>query len=74
MEKAEENDDNNKLTCFSKWSILCNLEYWKYIPLWHNLDVMHIERNLFEILIALMLYIKGKMKDDANEQRDLKNF
>ena len=40
----------------------------------HNLDVMHIEKNVCEILIALMLNTKGKTKDDANARRDLKHF
>ncbi|RVW85531.1 hypothetical protein CK203_044095 [Vitis vinifera] len=72
--EAEENGDADRLACFSKRSILYNLEYWKCIPMCHNLDVMHIEKNVCEILIALMLNTKGKTKDDANARRDLKHF
>ena len=65
-QEAKENDDGDRLACFSKRSILYNLSYWKYIPMRRNLDVMHIEKNVCEILIALMLKIKGKTKNDAN--------
>ncbi|XP_058100727.1 uncharacterized protein LOC131245347 [Magnolia sinica] len=69
----EQNDDAES-TCFLKRSILYDLEYWKDIPVRHNLDVMHIEKNVCEILIALMLNTTGKTKDDANARRDLKRL
>ena len=33
--------------CWKKKSIFFKLEYWKYFPIRHNLDVMHIEKNTF---------------------------
>ncbi|KAK1277268.1 hypothetical protein QJS04_geneDACA003339 [Acorus gramineus] len=55
-------------------SVLFDLEYWKYITVRHNLDVIHIEKNMCEILIALMLNTKGKTKDDVNARKDLKEL
>ncbi|XP_058084589.1 uncharacterized protein LOC131232380 [Magnolia sinica] len=69
---GQEQADDAESSCFLKRSILYDLEYWKDIPVRHNLDVMHIEKNVCEILIALMLNTTGKTKDDANARRDLK--
>lgn len=59
---------------FSKRSELYNLDYWKDIPVRHNLDVMHIEKNVCEILLAMMLNTSGKTKDDINARKDLEEL
>ena len=40
------------------------LSYWKNNLLRHNLDVMHIEKNVMDNIIGTLLDIKGKMKDN----------
>ena len=35
---------------------------WKTLMLRHNLDVMHIEKNVFDIIIGTLLNIEGKTK------------
>ena len=37
----------------------------------HNLDVMHIEKNICESLVGTLLNINGKTKDGVNSRRDL---
>ena len=37
----------------------------------HNLDVMHIEKNVFEQIINTIMSVKGKSKDDINSRKDL---
>ncbi|GJZ99266.1 hypothetical protein Tco_0671817 [Tanacetum coccineum] len=37
----------------------------------HSLDVMHIEKNVSESLIGLLLNIKGKTKDGINARKDM---
>ena len=75
VEKGDEEDENvDGLLCFYKRSIFFELEYWKHITMRHNLDVMHIEKNMCKNLIALMLNTKEKTKDNANARKDLKDL
>lgn len=39
----------------------------------HNLDVMHIEKNICESIISTVLH-NGKSKDGINARRDLKDI
>nr|XP_045088433.1 uncharacterized protein LOC109747017 isoform X3 [Aegilops tauschii subsp. strangulata] len=57
--------------CFKKKSIFFDLEYWEHNKLRHNLDVMHIEKNVFENLIGTLLDIDSKTKDGLNARLDL---
>ena len=62
--------DNN----WRKKSIFFELPYWSSNLLRHCLDVMHIEKNICEMLIATMLNVKGKTKDDLRSRRDLMDW
>jgi hypothetical protein len=59
------------------WSWMVSL--WKF-PYWHklkvrcNLDVMHIEKNICESLIATILNIPEKTKDTIKARLDLKDL
>ena len=61
----------NSTNCWKKKSIFLNLEYWKYLHVRHNLDVMHIEKNVCESIIGTLLNIAGKTKDGLNSRLDL---
>lgn len=41
------------------------------LDLRHNLDVMHIEKNVCDSIIGTLLNIKGKTKDGIESRRDL---
>jgi hypothetical protein len=45
-------------------SIFFRLPYWKDNLLRHNLDVMHIEKNVMDNILGTLLDIKGKSKDN----------
>ncbi|GJU89933.1 RNA-directed DNA polymerase, eukaryota [Tanacetum coccineum] len=47
---------------WSKRSIFWDLEYWPFLKLKHNLDVMHIEKNALEALLNTLLQ-NDKTKD-----------
>ncbi|KAK4397463.1 hypothetical protein Sango_1582900 [Sesamum angolense] len=49
-----------------------HLPYWKTHLIRHNLDVMHIEKNIFDNIFNTMMDIKGKTKDNFNAWKDLK--
>jgi hypothetical protein len=49
---------------WKKKSIFFKLLYWKDNLLRHNLDVMHIEKNVIDNILRTLLDIKGKSKDN----------
>ncbi|XP_074293337.1 uncharacterized protein LOC141620334 [Silene latifolia] len=54
-----------------KRCIFWELPYWKHLLLRHNLDVMHIEKNFFELLIHTVMDNKKKTVDNHNSRKDL---
>ncbi|XP_056685694.1 uncharacterized protein [Spinacia oleracea] len=54
-----------------KISILFQLSYWKHCSNRHNLDVMHIEKNVFDNVLGTLLDIPGKTRDHESARRDL---
>ena len=54
-----------------KKSIFYELPYWATIELKHNLDVMHIEKNVCNSLLGTLLADPHKSKDTDNARRDL---
>ena len=57
-----------------KQSIFWNLPYWKTNLIRHNLDVMHIEKNVFDNVFNTVMDIKGKTKDNIKARMDLKEY
>ncbi|XP_075473902.1 uncharacterized protein LOC142504951 [Primulina tabacum] len=56
---------------WKKKSIFFNLPYWRGLLLRHNLDVMHVEKNVCENIIGTMLNLKKKSKHGVNARKDL---
>ena len=56
---------------WNKLSIFFELPYWKSIYLRHNLDVMHIEKNICDSLFGTIMDISEKTKDGLAARRDL---
>ena len=56
---------------WKKRSIFFELPYWKSLYVRHFLDVMHIEKNVFESVIGTLLNIKGKSKDGLKAREDM---
>ena len=56
---------------FTKKSVFWQLPYWKILTVRHCIDVMHVEKNICESLIAALLQIKGQTKDGANPRMDM---
>lgn len=53
-------------TPWKKKSIFFSLPYWQHLLMCHNLDVMHIEKNVFEKILGILLWTSMKMKDGIN--------
>ncbi|KAL4583030.1 hypothetical protein LXL04_007594 [Taraxacum kok-saghyz] len=58
---------------WSKKSIFYELKYWSSLPLKHNLDVMHIEKNVCDSLLGTLLMNKNS-KDTTYARDDLKDL
>ncbi|KAM3376456.1 hypothetical protein P3S68_015171 [Capsicum galapagoense] len=56
---------------WKKKSIFCDLPYWEFNLLPHNLDSIHIKKNVFDNVIYTLLNDKEKSKDHAKARRDL---
>ena len=50
------------------------LPYWKDNLLRHNLDVMHVKKNVIDNILGIMLDIKGKIKDNTQARHDLQEM
>ncbi|XP_071923098.1 uncharacterized protein [Coffea arabica] len=59
---------------WKKISIFFDLPYWKDNVLRHNLDFMHIEKNVCENIWGTLLDIEDKTKDHYNSLRDLREM
>ena len=59
---------------FKKKSIFFDLPYWSHNPLRHNLDAMHIEKNVCDNILGTLLNIGGKSKDHVNARLDLQEI
>ncbi|CAL2248478.1 unnamed protein product [Prunus armeniaca] len=50
------------------------LPYWSKQKLRHNLDMMHVEKNVFDTLVGTILDIEGKTKDTIKARIDLERM
>nr|GFA26804.1 hypothetical protein [Tanacetum cinerariifolium] len=55
---------------WTKRSIFYELKYWSFLTLRHNLDIMHIEKNVLEAIFNTLL-MNDKSKDAAKARQDL---
>ncbi|CAH9133258.1 unnamed protein product [Cuscuta epithymum] len=45
----------NEHCCYKKMSVFWNLPYWEHLSVRHCIDVMHVEKNVFDSLIGTLL-------------------
>ena len=43
------------------------------MPVRHNIDVMHVEKNVFDAILSLLMH-NAKSKDGVKARQDLKNI
>jgi hypothetical protein len=70
--RKRSNCEGAHVKIWSRMMCLWKLPYWYKLKLRHNLDVMHIKKNICESLIATILNILGKTKDTVKARLDLK--
>ncbi|XP_075645873.1 uncharacterized protein LOC142617065 [Castanea sativa] len=62
------------LCIWKKRSIFFSLPYWENHMLRHNLDVMHIEKNVVDNVIGTVLNMDGKTNDNLKVHLDLEEM
>ncbi|KAL0457803.1 UNVERIFIED_CONTAM: hypothetical protein Slati_0407500 [Sesamum latifolium] len=72
--RITKNRVKNKRSQVDEESIFWDLPYWSTLLIRHNLDVMHIEKNVFDNIFNTVMNIKRKTKDNLNARWDLKNI
>nr|GFA65721.1 hypothetical protein [Tanacetum cinerariifolium] len=58
---------------WTKRSIFYELEYWSFLLLRHNLDIMHIEKNVLDAILNTLL-MNDKSKDTVKARQDLQRL
>ncbi|KAK1663538.1 hypothetical protein QYE76_051697 [Lolium multiflorum] len=56
---------------FKKRSVFFQLPYWKTLLIRNNLDIMHIEKNVFDNIVNTVLDVDKRSKDNLNARKDL---
>ncbi|XP_012833478.1 PREDICTED: uncharacterized protein LOC105954353 [Erythranthe guttata] len=59
---------------WTRRSILFDLPYWETVLLRHNLDVMHIEKNICDNILGTLLNMDKKTKDACKARKDLEDM
>ena len=72
--KKWKHDENITEKLYKKRSIFFNLEYWKHLLVHHQLDVMHIFKNVCENIYGTLLHQLGKTNDEINARKYLEHL
>ena len=51
-----------------------NLPYWETLLVRHNLDIMHVQKNVFDNIVGTILDVDKKSKDGLNARLDLQEM
>lgn len=57
--------------CWTHMSVFYTLPYWATLTQPYSLDVMHIEKNVFDNIFGTILGIQGKTRDDVKAREGL---
>ncbi|XP_074300581.1 uncharacterized protein LOC141631860 [Silene latifolia] len=55
----------------TKRSIFWELPYWQHLHVRHCIDVMHVEKNVFDSVIGTLLNMPNKTKDGVKARNDM---
>lgn len=72
VKRKKADGDNGTASPFKKHSIFFKyLDYWKDLEIRHAIDVMHLEKNVFDSTVGTLLDIPSKTKDGLKSRNDL---
>nr|GEY39898.1 hypothetical protein [Tanacetum cinerariifolium] len=58
---------------WTKQSVFYELEYWSFLSLRHNLDIMHVKKNMLEAILNTLL-MNDKSKDTGKARQHLESL
>ncbi|KAL2894401.1 polyprotein [Bienertia sinuspersici] len=67
-------DDEDENILWTKRSIFFDLPYWEHNLLRHNLDVMHIEKNVCDNFLGTFLEMDKKNRDDKQSREAIQKM
>ncbi|KAG7572325.1 hypothetical protein ISN44_As09g006960 [Arabidopsis suecica] len=71
--EEEECEESNDLWRWKRRSIFFELPYWKDLPVRHNIDVMHVEKNVSDAILSILMQ-SAKSKDGLKARKDLEDI
>jgi hypothetical protein len=63
-----------KMICGRSNRFFWELPYWKDLDVRHSINVMHIEKNVCESLLGILLNMDWKTRDHRHARDDLKKM
>lgn len=72
--KDDDNNDGGSTVIWKKRSCFFRLPYWEHLLVRHNLDIMHIEKNVCDNIVNTLLNVDRKSKDNLNSHLDLQSL
>nr|AAT85787.1 transposase family protein [Oryza sativa Japonica Group]ABF96900.1 transposon protein, putative, CACTA, En/Spm sub-class, expressed [Oryza sativa Japonica Group] len=72
--KKRKRSKEDKKRMWKKKSIFWRLPYWEDLEVRHCIDLMHVEKNVCDSLLGLLLNMPGKTKDRLNARLDLQEM
>ncbi|XP_010229687.1 uncharacterized protein LOC100825465 [Brachypodium distachyon] len=71
--KAEnvKDKDGPDTSMWKRRSVFWGLPYWPHLRCRHNVDVMHVEKNVCDSVLGLLMNIPDKKKDGPKARKDL---
>jgi hypothetical protein len=72
--KRKRSEEETRWHNWRKKSIFFQLPYWKTLLVKHNLDVMHIEKNICESILSTLLQMPSKSKDGEKARLDMQHM
>ncbi|XP_066162198.1 uncharacterized protein [Oryza sativa Japonica Group] len=72
--KKRKHSKEDKKRMWKKKSIVWRLPYWEDLEVRHCIDLMHVEKNVCDSLLGLLLNMPGKTKDGLNTRLDLQEM
>ena len=72
--KRKQREEETRWHNWRKKSIFFELQYWEKLLVRHNLDVMHIEKNICDSILGTLLGMEGKSKDGEKARLDMEHL
>ncbi|KAL6637481.1 hypothetical protein ACP70R_025053 [Stipagrostis hirtigluma subsp. patula] len=72
--KRKQREEETRWHNWRKKSVFFELPYWETLLVRHNLDVMHIDKNICESILGTLLELSGKSKDGEKARLDMQHM